>query len=109
MEKVNAYNLTTSLGSSLVGSLYILDEPSIGLHTRDTERLIKVLKELQSLGNTVIVVEHDSDMINAADHLIDVGPNAGRLGGEIVFNDELKVILNGNTDELIQKYPILIP
>jgi len=98
-------NLTTSLGSSLVGSLYILDEPSIGLHTRDTERLIKVLKELQSLGNTVIVVEHDSDMINAADHLIDVGPNAGRLGGEIVFNDELKVILNGNTDELIQKYP----
>ena len=98
-------NLTTSLGSSLVGSLYILDEPSIGLHTRDTERLIKVLKELQSLGNTVIVVEHDSDMINAADHLIDVGPNAGRLGGEIVFNDELKVILDGNTDELIQKYP----
>ena len=98
-------NLTTSLGSSLVGSLYILDEPSIGLHTRDTERLIKVLKELQSLGNTVIVVEHDSDMINAADHLIDVGPNAGRLGGEIVFNNELKVILNGNTDELIQKYP----
>lgn len=98
-------NLTTSLGSSLVGSLYILDEPSIGLHTRDTERLIKVLKELQSLGNTVVVVEHDSDMINAADHLIDVGPNAGRLGGEIVFNDELKVILDGNTDELIQKYP----
>lgn len=98
-------NLTTSLGSSLVGSLYILDEPSIGLHTRDTERLIKVLKELQSLGNTVIVVEHDSDMINAADHLIDVGPNAGRLGGEIVFNDELKVILDGNTNELVQKYP----
>ena len=98
-------NLTTSLGSSLVGSLYILDEPSIGLHTRDTERLIKVLKELQSLGNTVVVVEHDSDMINAADHLIDVGPNAGRLGGEIVFNDELKVILDGNTNELVQKYP----
>ena len=98
-------NLTTSLGSSLVGSLYILDEPSIGLHTRDTERLIKVLKELQSLGNTVVVVEHDSDMINAADHLIDVGPNAGRLGGEIVFNDELKVILDGNINELVQKYP----
>ena len=98
-------NLTTSLGSSLVGSLYILDEPSIGLHTRDTERLIKVLKELQSLGNTVVVVEHDSDMINAADHLIDVGPNAGRLGGEIVFNDELKVILDGNTNDLVQKYP----
>ena len=75
------------------------------MHTRDTERLIKVLKELQSLGNTVVVVEHDSDMINAADHLIDVGPNAGRLGGEIVFNDELKVILDGNTNELVQKYP----
>ena len=78
-------NLATSLGSSLVGSLYILDEPSIGLHSRDTNRLIKVLKELQDLGNTVIVVEHDEEIMRAADYLIDVGPDAGRLGGEIVF------------------------
>lgn len=78
-------NLATSLGSSLVGSLYILDEPSIGLHSRDTNRLIKVLKELQALGNTVIVVEHDEEIMRAADYLIDVGPDAGRLGGEIVY------------------------
>ena len=78
-------NLTTSLGSSLVGSLYILDEPSIGLHSRDTDRLIKVLKELRDLGNTVIVVEHDEEIMRAADWLIDVGPGAGRLGGEIVY------------------------
>ncbi|MBQ8463552.1 MAG: excinuclease ABC subunit UvrA [Prevotella sp.] len=78
-------NLCTSLGSSLVGSLYILDEPSIGLHSRDTDRLIKVLKELQALGNTVVVVEHDEEIIRAADYLIDVGPDAGRLGGEIVY------------------------
>lgn len=81
-------NLCTSLGSSLVGSLYILDEPSIGLHSRDTDRLIKVLKELQAIGNTVVVVEHDEDIIRAADYLIDVGPDAGRLGGEIVFAGE---------------------
>ncbi len=78
-------NLTTSLGSSLVGSLYILDEPSIGLHSRDTGRLIKVLRELQALGNTVVVVEHDEEMMRAADYLIDVGPDAGRLGGEIMY------------------------
>lgn len=78
-------NLTTNLGSSLVGSAYILDEPSIGLHSRDTERLIKVLRELQQLQNTVIVVEHDEEIMRAADYLIDVGPNAGRLGGEIVY------------------------
>ena len=78
-------NLCTSLGSSLVGSLYILDEPSIGLHSRDTNRLIHVLKELQALGNTVVVVEHDEDIMRAADYLIDVGPDAGRLGGEIVY------------------------
>lgn len=78
-------NLTTSLGSSLVGSLYILDEPSIGLHTRDSFRLIKVLRELQALGNTVVVVEHDKDIMNAADQIIDVGPDAGTHGGEIVF------------------------
>ena len=78
-------NLTTSLGSSLVGSLYILDEPSIGLHSRDTDRLIKVLKELRDLGNTVVIVEHDEEIMRAADYLIDVGPDAGRLGGEIVY------------------------
>ena len=81
-------NLTTSLGSSLVGSLYILDEPSIGLHSRDTDRLIHVLRELQSIGNTVVVVEHDEEMMRNADYLIDVGPDAGRLGGEIVFEGE---------------------
>ena len=78
-------NLTTSLGSSLVGSLYILDEPSIGLHSRDTDRLIKVLKELRDIGNTVVIVEHDEEIMRAADYLIDVGPDAGRLGGEIVY------------------------
>ena len=78
-------NLATSLGSSLVGSLYILDEPSIGLHPRDTERLIGVLRKLQGLGNTVVVVEHDEEIIRSADMLVDVGPDAGRLGGEIVF------------------------
>ena len=85
-------NLCTSLGSSLVGSLYILDEPSIGLHSRDTDRLIKVLKELQALGNTVIVVEHDEDIMRSADYLIDVGPDAGRLGGEIVFAGDMSSI-----------------
>ncbi|MDR0658316.1 MAG: excinuclease ABC subunit UvrA [Mediterranea sp.] len=78
-------NLATSLGSSLVGSLYILDEPSIGLHSRDTDRLIAVLRQLQELGNTVIVVEHDEEIIRAADYIIDIGPKAGRLGGEIVY------------------------
>ena len=82
-------NLTTSLGSSLVGSLYILDEPSIGLHARDTDRLIKVLKELRDIGNTVVIVEHDEEIMRAADYLIDVGPDAGRLGGEIVFEGPL--------------------
>lgn len=83
-------NLTTSLGSSLVGSLYILDEPSIGLHSRDTDRLIHVLRELQQLHNTVIVVEHDEEIMRAADHLIDVGPEAGSEGGEIVFEGSLE-------------------
>lgn len=79
-------NLATSLGSSLVGSMYILDEPSIGLHSRDTERLIRVLRKLQKLGNTVIVVEHDEEIIRASDEIIDIGPLAGRLGGEVVFH-----------------------
>ncbi|MDX9880902.1 MAG: excinuclease ABC subunit UvrA [Prolixibacteraceae bacterium] len=78
-------NLATSLGSSLVGSMYILDEPSIGLHTRDTDRLIGVLRKLQQIGNSVIVVEHDEEIIRAADEIIDIGPMAGRLGGEVVF------------------------
>ena len=78
-------NLATSLGSSLVGSLYILDEPSIGLHSRDTHLLIKVLKQLRDLGNTVVVVEHDEEIMRAADYIIDIGPNAGLLGGKVVF------------------------
>jgi excinuclease ABC subunit A len=78
-------NLATSLGSSLVGSLYILDEPSIGLHSRDTDQLIGVLRELQQLGNTVLIVEHDEEIIRSADHVIDMGPLAGRHGGEVVF------------------------
>ncbi len=78
-------NLAKSLGSSLVGSLYVLDEPSIGLHPRDTERLIHVLKELRDLGNTIVVVEHDEDIIAAADHIIEIGPAAGRHGGEVVY------------------------
>ena len=98
-------NLTTSLGSSLVGSLYILDEPSIGLHSKDTEKLIHVLKDLQSLGNTVVVVEHDPDMIKAANHLIDVGPDAGRLGGEIVYNGALQTILAGSKTDLLKQFP----
>jgi len=94
-------NLCTSLGSSLIGSLYILDEPSIGLHARDTNRLIHVLKELQALGNTVVVVEHDEEIMRAADHLIDIGPDAGRLGGEIVFDGDAKDIKQTS----LKKYP----
>lgn len=97
-------NLTTSLGSSLVGSLYILDEPSIGLHSRDTDRLIKVLKELQTLGNTVVVVEHDEEMMRAADYLIDVGPDAGRLGGEIVYEGNIPNDI-AHSSLLISKFP----
>lgn len=82
-------NLSTSLGSNLVGSMYILDEPSIGLHPRDTNLLIKILKELRDLGNTVLVVEHEEEIIRAADEIIDLGPEAGRLGGEIVYQGSL--------------------
>ncbi|MCI1684962.1 MAG: excinuclease ABC subunit UvrA [Prevotella sp.] len=103
-------NLTTSLGSSLVGSLYILDEPSIGLHPRDTDRLIHVLKELQDIGNTVIVVEHDEEIIRSADELIDIGPDAGRLGGEVVFQGRMDAINEaqgdpGKCQELLVRYP----
>lgn len=87
-------NLATSLGSSLVGSLYILDEPSIGLHSRDTERLIIVLKNLRDIGNTLIVVEHDEEIIRAADEIVDLGPLAGRLGGELVFQGDHKKLLS---------------
>ena len=88
-------NLATSLGSSLVGSLYILDEPSIGLHSRDTDRLIRVLRNLQQIGNTVVVVEHDEEIMLAADEIVDIGPDAGRLGGKIVFEGNLPEILKG--------------
>ena len=95
-------NLATSLGSSLVGSMYILDEPSIGLHPKDTERLIKVLKSLRDLGNTVIVVEHDEDIMKAADEIIDIGPEAGTFGGEVVSSGTFKDILKSNS--LTAKY-----
>ena len=87
-------NLATSLGSSLVGSTYILDEPSIGLHSRDTERLIAVLRRLRDIGNTVIVVEHDEEIIRAADYIIDIGPMAGAFGGEVVFEGDIKNLIN---------------
>lgn len=90
-------NLATSLGSALVGSMYILDEPSIGLHSRDTDQLIHVLRELRDQGNTVIVVEHDEEIIRSADYLIDVGPNAGRFGGEIVYQGPLQDLSQGET------------
>ncbi|MBT8325066.1 MAG: excinuclease ABC subunit UvrA, partial [Winogradskyella sp.] len=95
-------NLATSLGSSLVGSMYILDEPSIGLHPKDTERLIGVLKSLRDLGNTVIVVEHDEDIMKASDTIIDIGPEAGTLGGEVVAVGTYKDILNKSS--LTAKY-----
>lgn len=93
-------SLSTALGSPLVGSLYILDEPSIGLHSRDTDRLIHVLSDLRDEGNTVVVVEHDEDIMRAADQIIDVGPDAGRLGGEIVYQGEAKDLTPANRDRL---------
>ncbi|MFV0471887.1 MAG: excinuclease ABC subunit UvrA [Paludibacteraceae bacterium] len=89
-------NLASSLGSSLVGSIYILDEPSIGLHSRDTRLLIKVLEQLRDLGNTVLVVEHDEEIMRAADYIIDIGPEAGRLGGNIVFQGKIEDALKEN-------------
>lgn len=105
-------NLATSLGSALVGSLYILDEPSIGLHSRDTEQLIRVLKKLRDLGNTVIVVEHDEDIIRAADEVIDIGPLAGRLGGDVVFQGDMRKMETANTltaDYIYGKRNIEVP
>src|SRR5258708_11611131 len=105
--------LATSLGSALVGSMYILDEPSIGLHPRDTARMIEVLKELRDLGNTVIVVEHEEEIMRAADQIIDIGPDAGQHGGQLVFQGSLKE-LNGKfqthtTDYLTGKEKIAVP
>lgn len=96
-------NLATSLGSSLVGSMYILDEPSIGLHPRDTHRLINVLKNLRDLGNTVIVVEHEEEMMKAADEILDIGPKAGVYGGEVVFQGQFKDLVSNDTS-LTAKY-----
>jgi excinuclease ABC subunit A len=96
-------NLATSLGSSLVGSMYILDEPSIGLHPRDTEQLIRVLKELRDIGNTVIVVEHDEDIMKSADYIIDIGPEAGRHGGELVYSGSFER-LKADSDGLTARY-----
>jgi len=99
-------NLATSLGSSLVGSMYILDEPSIGLHPRDNHRLIGVLRRLQKIGNTVIVVEHDEDIIRSADQIIDLGPLAGRLGGEVVFqgsHQQIQGVTESYTGQFLQK------
>ena len=100
-------NLATSLGGSLVGSLYVLDEPSIGLHSRDTGLLIQVLKELRDAGNTVVVVEHDEDIIRSADYVIDIGPNAGRLGGEVVFQGTFEELLNQQNLEKSHTYNYL--
>jgi len=100
--------LATCLGSRLVGTIYVLDEPSIGLHPRDTGRLIRILEELRDLGNTVLVVEHDPDVMRAADHIVDLGPGAGELGGEVVFQGTLRQMLNGNgrkrVDTLTARY-----
>lgn len=96
--------LVTALGSSLVGSMYVLDEPSIGLHSRDTHRLIKVLKRLRDLGNTIIVVEHDKDIMEASDEIIDIGPKAGDHGGEIVLKGNLTKLLQGDAQSLTLDY-----
>ena len=101
-------NLSTSLGSNLTGSLYILDEPSIGLHPRDTNRLIGVLKQLRDLGNTVIVVEHEEEVIRAADWIVDIGPKAGYNGGEVVFNGTLDGLLKCDRS-LTADYPHRTP
>jgi excinuclease ABC subunit A len=95
--------LATSLGSRLVGALYVLDEPSIGLHTRDTERLIRILKELRDLGNTIVVVEHDADVLRAADHLLDLGPGAGEFGGKVLAEGVLAEI-EANPNSLTGRY-----
>jgi excinuclease ABC subunit A len=99
-------NLATSLGSSLVGSLYILDEPSIGLHPRDTQQLIRVLKQLRDLGNTVIVVEHDEEIMRAADYIIDIGTHAGRKGGEVVYNGDVSGIMQQSSEAIERSFTL---
>lgn len=104
-------HLATSLGSALVGSIYILDEPSIGLHPKDTENLIKVLKQLQNSGNTVIIVEHEEEIMRAADRIIDIGPKAGKYGGEIVFNGSHKKLIrskNSLTGDYLNKIRTIV-
>ena len=96
--------LATCLGSRLVGACYVLDEPSIGLHSRDTGRLIHILEELRDLGNTIVVVEHDPDIMRAADHIIDLGPGAGELGGEIIFEGSYRKILSDGAGSLTSRY-----
>src|SRR6185312_6337640 len=96
--------LATSLGSRLVGACYVLDEPSIGLHSRDTGRLIRILEELRELGNTIVVVEHDPDVMRAADHIVDLGPGAGEHGGHIVFEGPLAELAADGNASLTAKY-----
>jgi ABC-type Mn2+/Zn2+ transport system ATPase subunit len=96
--------LATSLGSRLVGACYVLDEPSIGLHTRDTGRLIRILEELRGLGNTIVVVEHDPDVMKAADHIVDLGPGAGEHGGTIVFEGPLSKLVGDGAGSLTSRY-----
>src|ERR1700689_5085928 len=96
--------LATSLGSRLVGACYVLDEPSIGLHTRDTGRLIRILEELRELGNTIVVVEHDPDVMRAADHIVDLGPGAGEHGGNIVFEGTLDALMTDGAGSLTARY-----
>ncbi len=95
-------NLSTSLGSGLVGSLYILDEPSIGLHSRDTDLLIGVLRKLQKMGNTVVVVEHDEEIIRASDYIIDIGPDAGRLGGEVIYQGDVNALEKSSSSHTVR-------
>ncbi len=96
--------LATCLGSRLVGACYVLDEPSIGLHSRDTGRLIRILEELRDLGNTIVVVEHDADLMRAADHIIDLGPGAGELGGRVVFEGSYRKIMADGDGSLTSRY-----
>ena len=95
--------LATALGSTLVGALYVLDEPSIGLHARDSRRLVEILQSLKSLGNTVLVVEHDAEIMKSADHIIDLGPRAGELGGEVVYQGDYASLVQ-NPASLTGKY-----
>src|ERR1019366_1354292 len=96
--------LATCLGSRLVGACYVLDEPSIGLHTRDTERLVKILAELRDLGNTILVVEHDPDVMRSADRIVDLGPGAGENGGQIIFEGDYPALIAPGNDSLTGKY-----